>query len=155
MAAAAGAARNGGATAGLPIGQAAPSIQLPALAGGEVDLADFRGQSTAVLFWNPGCGFCSRMVDDLKAWETSRPAEAPELLIVSTGTPEANQALGLQSTVVLDQGFSTGNAFGASGTPSAVLIDEQGKVASDVAVGAPAVLALARGEQAVVRPGTA
>ena len=135
-------------------GDPAPPVKLPDLAGNTVELARLRGTKTLLLFWNPGCGFCSRMVDDLKAWEASRPAEAPELLIVSTGTPEANQALGLQSTVVLDQGFSTGNAFGASGTPSAVLIDEQGKVASDVAVGAPAVLALARGEQAVVRPGT-
>jgi hypothetical protein len=22
-----------------------------------------------VLFWSPGCGFCSRMLDDLKAWK--------------------------------------------------------------------------------------
>ena len=30
--------------------------------------------------------------------------------------------------------------FGASGTPSALVIDEEGTVASDVGVGAPAVL---------------
>jgi hypothetical protein len=44
---------------------------------------------------------------------------------------------------VLDQSFSIGSAFGASGTPSAVLVDEAGKIASEVAVGAPAVLELA------------
>jgi hypothetical protein len=32
--------------------------------------------------------------------------------------------------------------FGATGTPSAVAIDEEGRVASEVGVGAPAVLAL-------------
>ena len=136
-------------------GDPAPPVKLPDLAGNTVELARLRGRKQLLVFWNPGCGFCSRMVDDLKAAEANRPAGAPELLIISTGTREANQALGLQSTVVLDQGFSTGNAFGASGTPSAVLVDELGKVASDVAVGAPAVLALARGEHDVVRPGTA
>ena len=52
----------------------------------------------------------------------------------------------LRSTVVLDQVFSVGSTFGANGTPSAVLVDEQGKIASELAVGAPAVLTLARGE---------
>ena len=49
----------------------------------------------------------------------------------------------LSSTVVLDQQFSTGQAFGATGTPSAVLVDAEGKVASEIGVGAQAVLALA------------
>jgi hypothetical protein len=35
-------------------------------------------------------------------------------------------------------------ALGAMGTPSAVLVDRDGKVASGLAVGAPQVLALAR-----------
>ncbi|MBA2755562.1 MAG: hypothetical protein H0U40_14060 [Chloroflexia bacterium] len=51
--------------------------------------------------------------------------------------------MGLTSTVVLDQGFATGGSFGVSGTPSAILIDAEGRIASDPAVGAPAVLALA------------
>jgi hypothetical protein len=73
------------------------------------------------------------------------PLGAPQLLAVSAGTVEANQALGLRSPVVLDQGFSAGRAFGATGTPSAVLVDAQGHMASSVAVGAAAVLALAAG----------
>jgi hypothetical protein len=50
--------------------------------------------------------------------------------------------------VVLDQQFAVGRAFGASGTPSAVLVDEEGNIASDVAVGAPGVLELAGNKQA-------
>lgn len=130
------------------VGQPAPTLKLPDLDGNEVDLASFKGAKTLVLFWNPGCGFCSRMLDDLKSWEAAPPASAPKLLVVSTGTPEANRAMGLRSTVVLDQGFNGGRAFGASGTPSAVLVDAKGNLASPVAVGAPNVLALARGEEA-------
>ncbi|MDP8925009.1 MAG: hypothetical protein M3O34_19350, partial [Chloroflexota bacterium] len=49
---------------------------------------------------------------------------------------------GLRSPVALDQTFSTGTAFGVNGTPMGVLIDAQGRIASDLAVGSPAVLAL-------------
>jgi hypothetical protein len=35
-----------------------------------------------------------------------------------------------------------GRAFGASGTPSAVLVNEHGRIASEVAIGAPSVLEL-------------
>jgi hypothetical protein len=55
--------------------------------------------------------------------------------------------MGLSSTVVLDQQFAVGRAFGASGPPSAVLVDSEGKIASEVAVGAPAVLELAGADQ--------
>jgi hypothetical protein len=85
------------------------------------------------------------MLPDLKAWEANPSPGAPQLLIVSAGTVEANQVLGLRAPVVLDQDFSAGRAFGATGTPSAVLVDTQGYVAAPVAVGATAVLALAAG----------
>jgi hypothetical protein len=49
----------------------------------------------------------------------------------------------IPTRTLLDEGFSTGRKFGAGGTPSAVLVDGNGKIASDVAVGAPAVMALA------------
>lgn len=130
-------------TPALPkIGDPAPALSLPDLSGKTVDLADFHGHATAVAFWNPGCGFCQRMLGDLKAWEDKTPEGAPKLLVVSTGTPQANQAMGLRLPIVLDQGFAIGRAFGASGTPSAVLVDEEGRLASEVTVGAPGVLAL-------------
>jgi len=108
-----------------------------------VELEDFRGEETLVLFWNPGCGFCQQMLPDLKEWEAGAPDGAPKLVVVSAGTEEANREMGLTSPVLLDQQFAAGRAFGASGTPSAVLVDSEGKVASEVAVGAPAVLELA------------
>lgn len=125
------------------IGDRAPEIRLPDLSGRTVKLSQFRGMKTLVVFWNPGCGFCEQMLDDLKAWEASRPKRAPKLLVVSTGTPEANRALGFRSPVLLDQGFSVATSFGATGTPIAVMVDEKGRIASDLAAGAPAVLELA------------
>jgi len=44
---------------------------------------------------------------------------------------------------VLDQDFTIGRKFGANGTPMTVLVDAKGNIASELAAGAPAVLALA------------
>ena len=52
--------------------------------------------------------------------------------------------MGLRSPVVLDPaGMSVGSQFGASGTPMAILVDAEGKFASETVAGAKAVLALA------------
>jgi peroxiredoxin len=128
---------------GLAIGEPAPPINLPDLVGKTVTLEDFKGTKTLLLFWNPGCGYCQRMLEDLKAWEDDLPQSAPQLVLVSTGGAEANLAMGLRSQVLLDASFRVGNSFQATGTPSAVLLDEGGKIASELIVGAPGVLALA------------
>ena len=129
--------------AGPKVGESAPETKLEDLEGSTVELKDFKGEEILVLFWNPGCGFCQQMLPDLKQWEEDSPEGAPKLLIVSAGALEATEEMGLDSPVLLDQQFATGRAFGVSGTPSAVLVDEEGKIASEVAVGAPAVLGLA------------
>jgi thiol-disulfide isomerase/thioredoxin len=125
------------------IGEPAPEVKLHDLKGNIVELDHFRGEQTLLLFWNPGCGFCQQMLPEIKEWEANRPEGAPKPLFISAGTEEANREMGISSTLVLDQQFAVGRAFGAGGTPSAVLLDAEGKIASGVAVGAPAVLELA------------
>jgi peroxiredoxin len=127
---------------GLNFGAPAPPIQLPDLIGKTVTLEDFRGQSIALLFWHPGCGFCAQMLPDVRRWEADPPEGAPRLVLISGGTLEANRAMDLNEPVLLDEGFAVGRAFGAGGTPSAVLVDAAGNLASTIAVGAAQVLAL-------------
>jgi peroxiredoxin len=130
--------------ASLKIGEPAPDFSLPDLAGKTVKLSDFRGSKTLLLFWRPSCGFCARMLPDLKAWEENARNGAPKLLVVSTDSVADNKAMRLRSPIVLDQaGMSVGSKFGALGTPMAVLVDADGKIASELAAGAPAVLELA------------
>jgi peroxiredoxin len=76
------------------IGDPAPALAQPDLSGKTINLSDFRGRNTLVLFWNPGCGFCQQMLADLKAWENARPKDGPGLLVVSTGTVEENRLWG-------------------------------------------------------------
>ncbi|MDQ3461034.1 MAG: redoxin domain-containing protein [Deinococcota bacterium] len=124
------------------LGQPAPDVILADSEGRPVRLTDFRGRDTLLLFWNSGCGFCQRMLEDLRRWERDMPAGAPRLLLL---TPDrTGETTGLRAPILLDEGFAAGRAFGVRGTPSAILIDAEGKVASKVAVGAAAVLELAR-----------
>jgi thiol-disulfide isomerase/thioredoxin/uncharacterized membrane protein YphA (DoxX/SURF4 family) len=122
------------------VGEPAPELRLPNLAGNEVSLDDFRGEETLVLFWSPDCGFCQEILPDLKEWEAAPPEGAPRLLVVSDGTVEDNEATGLRSPIVLDHNYAVSDAFGVDGTPSAVLVDADGNVASERVDGALAVL---------------
>jgi peroxiredoxin/uncharacterized membrane protein YphA (DoxX/SURF4 family) len=121
-----------------PVGAAAPSFVLPDLYGHLVKLDDLQGGQTLLLFWNPNCGYCAAMLPELRDWETLSSSERARLLIISTGDVEANRALGLSSQIVLDENFTVGREFGIGGTPMAVLVDAQGKIASSIAAGAPA-----------------
>ncbi len=132
-------------SATLSVGAPAPLLMLPDLDGMPRSLTEFQRGSTLLLFWDPGCGFCQRMLDELKAWEAHPPKGAPQLVLISSGSVEANRSMGLQSPILLDLGFSAGRQFGATGTPMAVLLDAQGRIASELAAGAAAVLKLAHG----------
>jgi peroxiredoxin/uncharacterized membrane protein YphA (DoxX/SURF4 family) len=123
-------------------GDLAPSLDLHDADGHHLGADALLGRKHVLLFWNPNCGFCQSMLKDLKSWERTQRKHAPTLVLVSSGTAEVNREQRFRSRVLLDQGFGAGRVFGATGTPSAVLLDEEGKVASDVGVGAPAVLAL-------------
>jgi len=124
------------------VGEPAPRFELPDLNGATVALKYFEGEKVIVVFWDPACGYCREMLADLRAWEDNTSGEAPRLLVVSTGTQEANEEMSLSSPVVLDEQRAVGPAYGAPGSPSAVVVDERGKIASELAVGGPAVLSV-------------
>jgi methylamine dehydrogenase accessory protein MauD len=139
---------NGGmphSAASLPIGSAAPGFSLPNLDGRVVDLSEFGGAPTLLLFWRPGCGFCQQMLDALKAWEERHDADGLQLLVVSSESIEANREMGLHAEILLDDAFGVGASYGVTGTPSAILVDDAGQIASGVAIGERAVFELAGG----------
>ncbi|MDQ7802662.1 redoxin domain-containing protein [Amycolatopsis sp. A133] len=144
----------------VPIGRPAPDLALRSLDGEQVRLPRHREHPVVLLFWNPACGFCRGMAEDLRRWEEDRTADRPDVLLVSTGEPDSNRAFGFRAEILLDEGFVAGQRFGATGTPSAVRIDAAGMVDSSVVVGARPVLELLResdGDTAGVndRPGSA
>ena len=127
---------------GLPVGTPVPELTLEDLEGRRVELAELGGTDLALLFWNPDCGFCRSMHEDLLAWEADPPSGGPALVVVSAGEAETIAGEGFRSRVFVDSEFEVGNAFGAGGTPMAVRIDADGNVASPLAAGPDMVLAL-------------
>lgn len=140
---------------GPAVGAEAPDIFWRDLDGRVISLRELRGTPVAILFWNPRCGFCQRMVPELRAWEAHHGPGAPRVIVVSTGDQESNRAMGLRSPIALEQEFQSGRAFGATGTPSAVRIDRAGRIAGPIGIGATAVLALLQApeDQLRNRPG--
>lgn len=134
---------NGAAPDRLPkIGEKIPEFSLKDLEGGEVSARTFKGKKTLVTFWSTTCPHCSNMMDELKEWEKHRAPNDPELLVFSDGDPDAHRSLALDSTLVLDKDYKTAEKFGMFGTPSAVLVNEDGTIVSETAVGAPNIWAL-------------
>ena len=78
---------------GVAVGGKAPNTQLQDLDGQQVNLDDIRNGRTALLFWNPGCGFCQRLLPDLKTWEADKPTGAPKLVLISTGTADRTASM--------------------------------------------------------------
>jgi thiol-disulfide isomerase/thioredoxin/uncharacterized membrane protein YphA (DoxX/SURF4 family) len=127
----------------VAVGDPAPDLSFDALSGEKIALSNLRGQKTMLLFWNPRCGFCQRMLPELKDWEATALPGSPRLIVLSTGAPSENRAMGLRSTIVLDVQSRAASAFRAHGTPMAILLDGEGRVASPVAAGKDAVFELA------------
>jgi peroxiredoxin len=125
----------------LKIGDAAPEVQLVNLDGQSRTISEFFGEEIFLMFWNPACAFCEAMLPTLRDWETDNTDQ--RVLIVSRGTREDNRAMGLRSPILLDQSFLAGAAFGAAGTPMAVMINSAGEISSELVAGMDAVIELA------------
>jgi peroxiredoxin/uncharacterized membrane protein YphA (DoxX/SURF4 family) len=129
----------------LEIGQRATNFSLPDLQGRTVRTQDILGEDTLLLFWDPGCPHCQAMSGELRAWEQNPPKRAPRLIIIASGNAENVRTNGgqFESLILLDPDFNTGQLFGSYSTPSAVLIDADGRIASRLAIGDRNVLELA------------
>lgn len=126
------------------VGELAPRFAIPDLRGNELSLDELLGQETLLLFWNPGCGYCKAMADDLKRWEAKPGKHASHLIFISTGEEAAvkEESKGFQSLFLHDLDSDVMPMFGANGTPSAVLLDAEGRITSSLAVGEKNILAL-------------
>ncbi len=126
----------------LKIGESVPDFSMTDVNGREITPQTFQGKRTLVTFWSTTCPHCINMVRDLQEWDREKSADEPNLLVFSEGDEEMHRDIGLRSPIVLDEGFKTAEKFGMAGTPSAVLINEHGKIISETAVGAANIWAL-------------
>jgi peroxiredoxin len=127
---------------GSKLGETIPQFSLADIHGNEITDDAFRGRETLVAFWSLTCPFCREMIADLRDWEMSKGPNDPELVLFSEGDIGEHQEFGLRSPVILEEGYKTAEKFGMYGTPSAVLVNENGKIISETAAGAPGIWAL-------------
>ncbi|MEK7724826.1 MAG: MauE/DoxX family redox-associated membrane protein [Acidobacteriota bacterium] len=124
------------------LGQELPEFSLEDVSGKAITPKDLVGKPILLTYWSTGCGWCQRMLEDLRDWDKTKGQDEPNLIVVSSGDAERHKDMNLQSTILLDNEFVVSKSLGMSGTPSAVLINENGKVISEVAVGSSQIWAL-------------
>ena len=133
--------------AGLQPATPFPPFRLPSLDDGEVALEQFQGERVLLVHWSPDCGYCRQIAPDLAGLQETLRKQKTELVLVSYGSPEANRTLseehGLTCRVLLQPDRTTVEGFAHMGTPVAYLLDEKGRIAKPVAVGARDVPQLA------------
>jgi peroxiredoxin len=129
---------------GLAPGTPAPSFTLPRLEGGELSLEEFRSKKVLLVFSDPKCGPCMALSPQLE--QAHRRSGDVRVLMVSRGDVEANrkkvEEYGLTFPVLLQKQWEISREYAMFATPAGYLIDEHGVIATDVATGADAVLAL-------------
>jgi peroxiredoxin len=128
---------------GLQVGSEAPDFELLTLSGDSVSLRQYRGRHVLLTFFSPNCGYCVEMAPDLAAL----PLQDPVPLVVTTGSRDDNRRFfeerRIECPVLLQTSGEIAQLYQATGTPMGYLIDPDGKVASPLAAGAQALLALA------------
>lgn len=131
----------------LRLAQHAPAMSRTDLDGNLVHFAE-TGDPTLLLFLSPGCTACEQLRPEIKLWETW--GLRWRMVIISRGPQALNRAAGFSAPIVLDDDRSVASAFGVTGTPAAIVLDANGRVATEVARGARAVRLLIGGRLAAL-----
>jgi peroxiredoxin len=144
------AASSGRSGDGVILGGMLMDFALPALSGETVTLSQWRGRRLLLVFFNPRCPFCMKMLPDLLAIRpgTVGSASAPAVLVVTRGSVEENRRLFAERAshlaVAVQEDGEVASVYGVYGTPMGCLVDEDGRASSELTAGADALLALAR-----------
>jgi peroxiredoxin len=144
---------------GLPLGTLAPDFELSDLTGIRHKLSDFRGKNLLLVFFNPQCGYCTKMAAELAALPVEQSGQRPVPIVITTGDAEENRKLvatyGIRCLVLLQEQMEVAAKYRASGTPMGYRIDTAGRIASELAVGAEPLLQLATLASDPIKPDAA
>jgi uncharacterized membrane protein YphA (DoxX/SURF4 family) len=121
---------------GLPVGADAPAFALPTAAGPVVSLQDLmsRGRAIAMLFVSPTCWPCRHMFPDIARWQRTL-SDRLTIAILASGPADdiASMAdeFGLQDVFVQKES-EVFDAYRAAGTPSMVIVNRDGHIATQI-----------------------
>jgi peroxiredoxin len=133
---------------GLKAGTPAPGFTLPDISGCLVSLDDFRDRELLLVFSDPHCGPCNELAPKLARFHREHTSDGPEIVLVGRGDLEENRRKtrqhGIEFPVVLQDKWKLSKEYGIFATPVAFLIDANGVIAQNVAIGPDAILNLAQ-----------
>lgn len=130
------------------IGQSAPIRLFHTVHGDAIDVRAPDAGSTLLVFWDATCTACEQMLPHLSALGAERGGEIGRVIVVSDDTAETIRGTGLALPVARDEGHALARAFGIPGKPAAVLLDPEGRIASDVILGTAPIVAAVRNRRA-------
>lgn len=130
---------------GLKAGTLAPHFRLPRADGrGELSLEELRGSRALLVFSDPHCGPCQTLAPHLEKFH--RAQTSISVVLIGRGEPKENRAKvkehDLTFPVVLQRQWEISRLYAMFATPMAYLLDEQGVILNDVAVGVEPILTL-------------
>jgi methylamine dehydrogenase accessory protein MauD len=122
---------------GLKPGKPAPDFTLPSASGQEVSLHEFAGRRVLLVFTQPGCSPCKKIVPELNRLAAVRrianPSH-PQVLVVNNGDLEATRQWSAEAAarfpVLAQTQFSISKKYEVFATPFAFLIDAKGVIVS-------------------------
>jgi uncharacterized membrane protein YphA (DoxX/SURF4 family)/peroxiredoxin len=125
--------------AGLPIGSPAPAFELPTFDGSPLKLNDLTaaGRPVVLFFTHPGCGPCSRVLPKMAYWQDAL-GERVTIAVVTQGGVDENAPLSDElalRNVGIEEGTEVFDSYEVRGTPSLVVVNPDGTIASDTGAG--------------------
>jgi peroxiredoxin len=151
----AGGAAAPAAPVSLPLGEMAPSFELAGLSGRPVELDELldAGHGLVLFFSDPGCNACEPLLPEIGRMQRDPDAD-PQPVVISLGDVEPNlekvEQHGLE-LLLLQEDFELARSLGITGMPGAIVLDREGRIASEPAVGANAVATLLAGLSSPLR----
>ncbi len=129
------------ADVGLEVGTEAPAFELPDLDGATRRFADYLGEPFVLLFFSPTCGYCLQLSPQL-----GRLGDGRKVVVMTQGDLEQNRRLaadhGWECDALIEDDWAVIRAYETPATPSAYLVDAEGRIASPLVIGVEGVLAL-------------
>lgn len=123
-------------------GGLAPAFAGTALSGRPVSLSGLVAENRPLLllFVSADCAPCKELLADLSDWLTA--VERQRVLVISSGSAEANRSKFSeqpQDQVLVQDAMEVNELYGVIATPSALRLDRDGCVDSDLAIGHDAI----------------
>jgi peroxiredoxin len=131
------------------IGRQASRFRVSSSSGVDLTLDGLlaRGAPLLLVFTDVGCGPCQRLLAEVAEWQRSLSATLTTLVLSRGDQAEAqHHAHEFElDEIAFDSDVTVAARYGCLATPSAVVVDPAGKIASTVGVGAGEIRALVAG----------